>query len=151
MKMKFPCVIGLIIITILACNCSSLQLEPVNFGWPVERVLDIDSTGKIDDIRYSLSFDVKPIFENEFQDSLKFIEGQLRIIRDTQGYYFITAKNFKNVYVFYGDDGKLLLDDIIFVSEKGLTSPAFNQRPPYIELLLNENSKLLINNEGIKE
>ena len=96
-----------------------------------------------------MSFNTKPLFFEEIGDSTAYLDRDIRIIRDTKGYYFVTAKNFKNVYVFEGIDGELKLDNKIGISEKGMNNPAFNQRIPYIELVDN-GKKTLLSNEGIK-
>ena len=64
------------------------------------------------------------------------------------GCYFITSEQFKNVYVFEADDGALVLENKIQVSETGLKNPALNQREPYVELI-DGTEKLLLTNDGI--
>jgi hypothetical protein len=68
-----------------------------------------------------------------------------------KGYYFITASKFKNVYVFGQIEGGLKLTNKILVSQDGLENPAFNQRPPYIQLLNGENPPVSLTKEGILE
>ena len=53
----------------------------------------------------------------ETADSMGYRGKELRLIRDTNGYYFMAAKNFKNVYVFRSDDGSLVLSSKIMISE----------------------------------
>jgi hypothetical protein len=115
--------------------CSVLTLTPANFAWPIESVLKVNDEGEASDKRYSFSFDAKGIYHEEFQDSLAYLDRELRIIRDVQGYYFITGIKFKNVYVFHAHDGTMVLNNKIFVSESGIQNPAFNQRSPDIELI----------------
>ncbi|NNG28128.1 MAG: hypothetical protein HKM87_11410, partial [Ignavibacteriaceae bacterium] len=99
--------------------------------------------------RYSFSFDAKGLYYEEFQDSLAYLDRELRIIRDVQGYYFITGAQFKNVYVFRANDGTLELNTKIFISEFGFGKPVFNQRPPYIELIDGERI-LKLTHQGIE-
>ena len=80
--------------------CSSLMLSPAEFGWPIESVLKIDDKGVVKDDRYSLSFNTKALFFEETQDSMAYSGKSLRMIRSSEGFYFMTAENFKNVYVF---------------------------------------------------
>ena len=131
--------------------CSSLVLKPVDFAWPVESVLHVSSDGFVKEDRHTLNFNVKPLFLEETEgDSTAYLNKDIRIIRDTKGYYFVTSQNFKNVYVFAGTDGKLKLDNKIEISEKeGMSNPAFNQRIPYIELV-NMGKKTLLSNDGIE-
>jgi hypothetical protein len=75
---------------------------------------------------------------------------EIRMIRDREGYYYITAKEFKNVYVFRADDGELILQNKISISESGIKNPAFNQRISYIELIDGSKRKLSLTHEGIQ-
>jgi hypothetical protein len=115
--------------------CSPLTLEPVNFGWPVESVVTVNSMNRAEEGRYALSFPVGPLAFAEFKDSTILLGASLRVIRNTEGFYFVTGPRFKNVYVFSSDAGTLKLSQAIEVSQTGLNAPALNQRPPYIELL----------------
>ena len=137
-----------IILLSLTTACSVLTLQPANFSWPLESILPIDEKGNVIEDRYSLEFNTVGLFYDEFQDSLAYKEKELRLIRDNQGLYFLTAQKFKNVYVFRADEGKLVLNNKIFISEFGLQTPAFNQRNPYIELVDGSN-KMNLTSEGI--
>ncbi len=131
-------------------GCAQLTLEPVNFAWPIESVLDVDDEGMISDNRYSFSANVTQLFFVEKKDSNAYNKESVRIIRGTKGYYYIIGSGFKNVYVFSADNGALKLHNKIFVSEFGLDLPAFNQRVPYIELLEGEEHLFFLNSDGIK-
>lgn len=139
---------ALIILIPLAAACSTLTLKPVSFEWPIEDVMNINENGTAKVERYSLELNTKQIFFAEFNDSTNFGDKKLRIIRDYQGFYFLTGSNFKNVYVFAGDISALKLEEKIEVSKEGLKSPVFNQKNPVIELIDGQN-KLLLNNKGI--
>ncbi|MCJ7555053.1 MAG: hypothetical protein MUO34_14365, partial [Ignavibacteriaceae bacterium] len=71
----------------------------------------------------------------ELQDSLAYLDKQVRIIQNVDGYYFITAQGFKNVYVFLPAEGSLQMEYKILITETGLEKPVFNQRSPLIELV----------------
>ena len=134
--------------------CSSLVLKPADFSWPVESVLNIDGDGNVAVERYSESFNTKPLFYKETGDSLAYQNQQLRVIRNRDGYYFMVANNFKNVYVFNQKDGAFRLEKKIEVSDKvGIQNPAFNQRSPFIELVYGDNSANRVNltDNGIKK
>jgi polysaccharide pyruvyl transferase WcaK-like protein len=139
---------ALLIIT--AAGCSSLKLTQTDFSWPVESVLKIDSKGFVTDTRFSYSVNVKPLFFEETKDSLNYASKELRIIRDTKGYYYATSAGFKNIYLFEVKDGAFKLYDKFELSETGLTAPVMNQRPPYVELI-DGAKKYLLNNEGLKK
>ena len=145
--MKQFVILSLILLS-LTTACSVLTLQPANFSWPLESILPIDEKGNVIEDRYSLEFNTVGLFYDEFQDSLAYKEKELRLIRDNQGLYFLTAQKFKNVYVFRADEGKLVLSNKIFISEFGLQNPAFNQRNPYIELVDGSN-KMNLTSEGI--
>ncbi|MEE9450409.1 MAG: hypothetical protein V3V72_10200 [Ignavibacteriaceae bacterium] len=129
--------------------CSVLTLTPANFAWPIESVLKVNDEGEVSEERYSFSFDAKGIYYEEFQDSLAYLDRELRIIRDVQGYYFITGVKFKNVYVFRAYDGAMVLNNKILISESGVQNPAFNQRSPHIELI-DSDKKLKLTHQGIE-
>jgi|SRR5690554_2171213 len=129
-------------------SCSSLTLKPAGFGWPVESVLKVDDNGFVNEPRYVISFNTIPIFLEETEDSTAYQNKEIRIIRDTKGFYFITSDNFKNVYVFSADDGELCLENKILISETGINNPALNQRSPYIELV-EGGRKHLLNADGL--
>lgn len=135
-------------------SCSSLVLKPADFSWPIESVSNVSNNGNVEVKRYSLSFDARPLFIKETGDSLSYQNQQLRVIRNSKGYYFMIANNFKNVYVFNVKDGVFKLEKKIEISKQdGIQNPAFNQRPPYIELVYGANSdrKLNLSENGIEK
>ena len=144
-----PVIILLLFLVGTFTACSVLTLTPANFAWPIESVLQVNDEGEVSEERYSFSFDAKGIYHEEFQDSLAYLDRELRIIRDVQGYYFITGIKFKNVYVFRADDGAMVLNNKIFISEFGFETPVFNQRIPNIELIDGENI-LELTHKGIE-
>ncbi len=129
--------------------CSSLKLEPVNFGWPLENVLEIRGDFNVASMRYAISLNLRDLFEEE--GKIKNNEPtvrQVRIIRNDAGFYFITAESFKHVYVFKPEAKSLVLENKITISEKGIESPAFNQRGKYIELIT-DGGKYKLTEKGI--
>ena len=142
--------VALIPVFFVFAACSSLVLKPVDFAWPVESVLHVNDEGFVKEDRHTLFFNAKVLFLEETGDSTAYLDKDLRIIRDTEGYYFVTSQNFNNVYVFIGIDGELNLDNKIEISEtEKMSNPAFNQRLPYVELVDN-GKKTLLSNEGIE-
>jgi hypothetical protein len=115
--------------------CSSVTLEHANFAWPVEAVLTVNSMNMIEDGRNAFSVNIAPLAEAEFQDSTALRGKAIRLIRNAQGYYFVTGPHFKNVYVFRAGEASFDGVTAIRVSETGLNQPALNQRHPFIELL----------------
>ena len=132
----------------LFAACSALTLQPANFAWPIESVLPVDENGMVSDDRYSLSFDTIGLFYEELNDSSAFSEKEIRILRDINGFYFVTASSFKNVYVFKMNYGAMVLDNKIFISEFGVEKPVLNQRVPYVELIDGDKS-IYLTNTGI--
>ena len=90
-------------------GCYQLTLEPSDFAWPIETVLNVDEEGFVREERFSFSTNVIPLFTEETGDSLAFNNAEVRIIRDEKGYYYLTSNGFKNVYLFNAEDGKLVL------------------------------------------
>jgi len=130
--------------------CSSLTLQSADFSWPIESVLPVNSAGNVMDQRYSIEFNAIPLFYEEHKDSSAYIGKEVRLIRDQLGYYYLTANEFKNVYIFQADDGELILENKIPISETGIVRPAFNQRGKYIELVDANNKALSLTHNGIE-
>ena len=135
---------------LLTAACSVLKLQPANFSWPIESILPIDDQGNVAEDRYSTEFNTKGLFFEEYQDSLAYKGKEINLIRNNEGYYFITAPEFKNVYVFIAKEGALALHKKITISETVLTKPAFNQRDSYIELI-DGDKKFNLSSQGIIE
>lgn len=153
--MKFSPGFLLVPIALILSGCGGLALRPAEFAWPFESVFKVDSKGlakeEEEPARYFIKFNAKPLLFEETGDSVHVADRTFRVIRDGEGYYYITGKDFKNVYVFGSAEGALTLQNKIMVSEKGLESPAFNQRPPYIQLLNGKEASKLLNKDGVKE
>lgn len=131
-------------------GCSQIILEPADFSWPIESVLNVDDKGFVAEERYSFSTNVIPLFFAEKNDSTSFKNETVRIIRDINGLYFMVANEFKNVYVFSADNGTFSLRNTILITEFGLDLPAFNQRKPYIEILDGEQHVAYLTPDGIR-
>lgn len=139
----------IIVTTFFLASCSTLMLSPAEFGWPIESVLKVDDNGIVKEDRYSLSFNTKPLFFEETQDSMSFAGKSIHLIRNVEGYYFMTSANFKNIYVFTVEKNAFALKDKFLIIEAGLKNPALNQRPPFIELIDDGNTYKLTS-EGIE-
>ncbi len=136
---------------LLITSCSVLTLTPAKFGWSVESVVRVQDNGMLLEDRYKISFNTKALFFEENADSNSYIDKELRLIRNDDGFYFITAPGFKNVYIFGADEGKLKLEEKVLITETGLQKPYLNQRSPYIELVDGERKVYLDNNGIAKE
>ncbi len=141
----------LILSALLAAGCSSLMLKPADFSWPIEDQAKVDSQGMIQENRYSIALNVKPLLYEETKDSVNVNGHTINVIRDARGFYFLTGPQFKNVYVFRQADGGLKLEKEIPVSKDGLLSPAFNQRVSYIELINGSDKPIMLTEDGIQE
>lgn len=141
------------IVTLLVGGCSSLQLQPADFSWAVEEILDVNTGGMVSASRYSVEFNIKPLLAKEFAaDSMTAKNTTtVRVIRDKAGYYYITGPKFKNVYVLGQGDGSLSLNNTIAISpDKPMDNPKFNQRNAFIELI-NGNNTLRLTKGGIQQ
>lgn len=153
--MKFsPWLLAALLAMVLA-GCGGLALRPAEFAWPFESVFKVNAKGiaaeEEEPGRYFITFNAKPLLFEETGDSVHVADHTFRVIRDGEGYYFITGKNFKNVYVFSSAEGALTLRTKIAVSEQGLESPAFNLRSPYVQLLNGKEKAKMLNKDGVQE
>jgi hypothetical protein len=133
--------------TLASCG---LTIEGARFGWPVESVLPVGEDNVVVDGRYGLQFSVEAIAQEEFESPGALRGKEIRLLRSIEGYYFLTAKRFKHVYVLESGELELTLQTRILVAEQGLLDPALNQRAPYIELL--DGGKVVrLTSDGIVE
>jgi hypothetical protein len=130
--------------------CSTLTLQSANFAWPIESVLPVNDEGNVLDERYSVEFNTTPLFYEELKDSNAYAGKDIRLIRDKEGYYYMTANEFKNVYVFQAEEGELILENKIPISETGIIRPAFNQRDTLIELVDANNKTISLTHQGME-
>ncbi len=149
--MKYLSLFLCVVLCAAMVGCASFTLAPVDYSWPVESVLKADAKGMVEEARYSMTFNVKPLLFQETGDSVNVTGAMVRIIRDMRGDYFITGPKFKNVYVFAPDEGKLKQVNRILVAEKGMEAPAMNQRPPYIQLIHSGPKPILLSRNGIEQ
>jgi len=126
-------------VLITACG-SSIAIQNVDFSQPLEVVGQPDNSGLVSDIRTGVSFSVLPLLEKEGITSNEFSGTDVRMIRNHQGYYFVTAAGFKNVYVMQSRENELRSEKVIPVASQRLQNPSFNQRNPYIQLLDGDTS-----------
>ena len=132
-------------------SCSTLTLEHVDFGWPVESVLPVSNAHTIEEGRYGISCSVANVAREEFQDSTALRGVKLRLLRNGEGFYFLTGPRFKHVYVFKPGPHELSLKSSIEVSKTALQNPALNQRPPYVELVDGDMFKIMLTSDEIAE
>lgn len=125
----------------------SLVIQNVDYAQPIESVLTPDSDNMVHDDRYAIDFSIAPILEAEGVSSV----NQIRLIRNSAGYYFVTSSGFQNVYVFFPAENELELENTIeFI--QGLGEPAFNQRNEYIQLVdLAKDETYRLDHEGIQQ
>lgn len=126
------CLLGLLLFT--GCK-QTLVISEVDYAQPIETVVEPTEDGVVHDRQYGLKFNITPLHYRETGDSARTNNDQVRFIRGTDGYYYITATGYKNVYVMSPQKGKLKLEKVIKISEEGIAKPAFNQRDPHVQLL----------------
>ncbi len=124
--------LGVVVLT--GCK-QSMVISKVDYSQSIESVLTPDEDGMVEDVQHGLKFNIKPLQYIETQDTSSVTTEEVRYIRGQEGYYYITAPNYKNVYVLAPEKGELRLEETLEVSESGLEQPAFNQRGSYIQLL----------------
>lgn len=113
-----------------AAACSSLEISNVDYAQPIESVLTVDGN-EVHDKRYAIKFNISPVLDEEGVSSV----DEVRLIRNSRGYYFLTASGFNNVYVLEVEEGGLKEKNIIGIPGDALQQPAFNQRNGMIELV----------------
>jgi hypothetical protein len=126
-----------IIASFLIVGCSSLQLQPADFSWAAEEIVEVGAKGMVDAKRYSVAFSVTALLAKEFAaDSMAAKNTkEVRLIRDKAGFYYLTGKKFKNVYVLAQSDGALAVSNTLVISaEAAMDDPKFDQKDSYIEL-----------------
>lgn len=131
-------------------SCTFVVLKPVDYSWLVESKLTTDANGFIKGDPRSFQCNMKELFlEEEGPTGLTKLEKRtINIIRDRDGYYFMTSHGFKHVYVFESSEAELSLKKKVLITESGMETPYFNYRANGIEL--NANGKeLLLNKSGI--
>lgn len=138
---KLLTILSLLFVT--ACS-SSLVLQNVNYAQPVESVLQPDANGMVKDMRYAISFNVTPLLTSEStKGSAAMSVQEVHVIRGHEGFYYVTAPGFKDVYIMAPGDGTLKTKKKVLVDKNGLTNPAFNQRNPVIQLVDGANTYTL--------
>lgn len=120
---------------IVLSSCSSFSVQQVDYGWPVESVLKVKDDNTVAEGRYAIAFNVATLALREFEDSLALRGKEIRVLRSTEGMYFITGQGFRHVYVMTPQASTLRLRRKFEVSPSGLKKPAMNQRDPYVELV----------------
>jgi hypothetical protein len=125
-----------VIAVLLFTGCKqSMVISKVDYSQSIESVLQPDENGTVKDMKHGLTFNIKPIQYAETQDTSSVTTEEVRYIRGQQGFYYITAPDYKNVYVMAPEKGKLVLEETLKASDDGIAKPAFNQRMTHIQLL----------------
>lgn len=126
----------LIVMSALFIGCKqSMVISRVDYSQSIETVLTPNEQGIVKDVQHGLTFNIKPLQYMETQDTSTVTTNEVRYIRGKEGFYYITAPGYKNVYVMAPEKGKLKLEKKLAITESGLEEPAFNQRQQYIQLL----------------
>lgn len=137
-------------VTTMGCK-QSMVISKVDYSQPVETVLTPDDKGFVQDVQHGLKFNILPLQYAETQDTSTVTTHRIRMIRGSEGYYYITSDGYQNVYVMAPEKGSLKLKNKIKINEEGLAEPAFNQREPYIQLLNRSTGETYaLNADGIQ-
>lgn len=130
----------------------SLVISDVDYAQPIETVLTPDAEGVVEDAKNGFSFSIMPLQYAETEDTTSVTTEEVRYIRSNSGFYYITAPDYKHVYVMAPGKDQLKLENKIRISEEGLAEPAFNQRKSYIQLVdLETGTAWALNADGIQE
>lgn len=130
----------------------SMVINKVDYSQPVESVLTPNENGIVEDVQQGISFSIMPIQYQETQDTSSVTTKEVRFIRGHEGYYYITAPDYENVYIMEPEAGKLKLKNSFVATEEGLAKPAFNQRSTYIQLVNRDTGQSWeVRPDGIQE
>lgn len=146
-----PSFFSFVLTAIVLTGCSTLILQPADYSWPIEQAAKLDAKGDLVFKRYPLTINMKNLLFEESGDSTSVAKWTIQVIRDVRGYYFVTADRFKNVYVFTAADGAMKLHERIRINEKGMSNPALNLKPTFIQLEQSGSPALMLTPEGIRE
>lgn len=125
-----------LVAAILLVGCKqSMVISEVDYAQSIESVLEPDEDGVVNDQKYGLKFNIKPIQFAETSDTSSVTTKKVRYIRGHEGYYYLTAPDYKHVYVMEPKEGKLKLKKKMEITEEGVKQPAFNQRMTHIQLI----------------
>ncbi len=126
----------LLIAAVLFTGCKqSMVISKVDYSQSIESVLTPNDEGVVKDMQHGLTFNIKPLQYAETQDTSSITTKEIRYIRGKEGFYYITAPDYKNVYVMAPEKSKLKLKKKLTVKKDGVAEPAFNQRTSHIQLL----------------
>lgn len=125
--------VATLLVFTVACG-PSLTLTDVDYAQPMESVASPDQNGNVEDPRLGIRFNISALNVEERGQGAS-LPDEVRFIRSRDGYYFVTAPGYSNVYVFESAERALELYETIEVSATGLANPAFNQRSPHIQLI----------------
>ncbi len=148
MPMKRVTLVWLASMTLALSGCASVTIKPVDFSWSFESVLTANSAGIVSGEPKTIAFDAGVLFRAETGNQDTAAGRTVRVIRDREGYYFVTSPGFKHVYVFCSSRGKLTLRKKVLIAAAGMEKPFFNRRERGIELGAN-GQVYLLNRKGI--
>ncbi|MEO1023579.1 MAG: hypothetical protein AAFW89_13625 [Bacteroidota bacterium] len=151
--MKGLLIYASLLLGIVLQGCTqSFTLKDVDYTQHLESVLEPEADGTVVDIRHGIQFNVLPLQFEELGDSSQVTIREIRVIRDSDGWYYLTAGSFRHVYVMEPQRRALKLRRKVKVSDSGLIEPAFNARVPYVVLLDHSLSgQLVVTPNGIKQ
>jgi hypothetical protein len=138
----------LLALGLLALPGCAATIKPVDFSWAYESVLKPDENGAYRAEPKTISFRPAELFREESGREDAVPDKPIRMIRDADGYYYVTAAGFKNVYVLRSAEGELVVKKKVLIDANGMDKPFFNRREGGIELAAGGQTYLL-NKKGI--
>ena len=83
-------------VLLFASACKTFEVKNVNYAQQVESVLTPTDNGDVTDSRYGIAFNILPFQYEEMKDSSSVLVDEVRLIRNQNGFYFITADGLNN-------------------------------------------------------
>ncbi len=143
--------LGCLLLLLAGCK-QSMVISDVNYSQPIETVLSPNEEGVVEDVQHGLRFNILPLQYAETGDTSSVSTQEIRMIRGQEGFYYITAAGYSNVYVMSPEKSKLKLQKKIKISEQGIDQPAFNQRETHVQLLNRKTNDIyMLTDQGLRK
>jgi len=142
-RMKRTTLVWVAAMALALSGCATVTIKPADFSWSFESVLTANSAGIVSGEPKTIAFDAGTLFREETDSKATAAGKTVRVIRDREGYYFVTSPGFRHVYIFSGSRDRLTLRKKVLIAPEGMEKPFFNRRDRGIELGANGQVYLL--------
>lgn len=138
---------AVLLMSLSACG-SKMVIQNVDFAQPLEIVMEADAQANVSDVRSGLAFNLSAVLEKENITPSDFAGTAVRMIRNRDGFYFLTAPGFRHVFILESGERELREAELVRIPGERLQNPVFNQRSPLIQLVDGERT-FSLNSSGL--